>query len=64
MHKENIIASYTFEENWLDLSITETLDADFANWNAKILRYFFCKVLGIGAGKDFDTRAGSMHTIE
>lgn len=64
MHKENIIASYTFEENWLDLSVTETLDADFANRNTEILRYFFCKVLGISARKDFGTRAGSMHTIE
>lgn len=29
MHKENIVASYTFEEYWLKLAVAETLDIDF-----------------------------------
>ena len=37
MHKENIVTSYTFEENRLKLPIAETLDIDFTQGGAKAL---------------------------
>jgi hypothetical protein len=37
LHKENIIASYTFEEYRLELAVAEALDIDFTQVVAEAL---------------------------
>lgn len=64
MHKENIITSYTFEKDWLELSVTEPLDVDLAEMGAKALADPFGEILGTGAGKDFGVRGYSFHKAE
>ena len=45
LHEENIITPYTFEENWLYLTITELLDADLSERNAHFQCDLLCQVL-------------------
>ena len=52
MHKENIIASNTFEERGLEFPVAETLDIDLSYMSTKTLGDLFSEVLGTGAGED------------
>ena len=61
MHEENIIASNTFEECWLDLPVTESLDADLAQTGAQIAGNAVGEIMGIGAGKDLDGGSDAFH---
>ena len=53
LYKENIVPSHTFQQYGGNLTITESLDIDFAGLGSKSFADLFGQLLGAGSREDF-----------